>query len=268
MSAFRIDLGVRHPDHPERFLVGVECDGASYHSSKSARDRDRLREEVLKSLGWNLVRVWSTDWFDNPGHETEKLVRRLEELRREPLSPFESYPPLHEADTAASFDDVEEAEARPNFVDPDRKADTSLVASTETIDPPSGQDANSTTLPALPRAVPIGPQLLSSNGPLTPQEATVALETFREEEIRPSMPDWDAQRSILRPAMIETFVSQRITEPDDWFKKIPQYLRTGTNPAEKVRFLESICEIVERIETPVALRHGGIRQESRLNPFP
>ena len=48
---FRIDLGVRHPDHPERYLAGIECDGAAYHSSKSARDRDRLREEVLKQPG-------------------------------------------------------------------------------------------------------------------------------------------------------------------------------------------------------------------------
>ena len=52
VSGYRIDLGVRHPDHPGRFLAGVECDGARYHASKSARDRDRLREEVLRSLGW------------------------------------------------------------------------------------------------------------------------------------------------------------------------------------------------------------------------
>jgi very-short-patch-repair endonuclease len=65
VSGYKIDLGIRHPDYPEMFLAGVECDGASYHSSKSARDRDRLREEVLRGLGWSLVRVWSTDWFDN-----------------------------------------------------------------------------------------------------------------------------------------------------------------------------------------------------------
>ena len=64
VSGYRIDLGVRHPDHPERFLAGVECDGARYHASKSARDRDRLREEVLCGLGWDIVRVWSTDWFE------------------------------------------------------------------------------------------------------------------------------------------------------------------------------------------------------------
>jgi very-short-patch-repair endonuclease len=61
VSGFKIDLGIRHPDHPERFLAGVECDGARYHSSKSARDRDRLREEVLGGLGWEILRVWSTD---------------------------------------------------------------------------------------------------------------------------------------------------------------------------------------------------------------
>ena len=66
VSGYKIDLGIRHPDHPERYLAGVECDGATYHRSKSARDRDRLREEVLNDKGWDIVRVWSTDWFDNP----------------------------------------------------------------------------------------------------------------------------------------------------------------------------------------------------------
>src|SRR5262249_3075076 len=89
---FRIDLGIRHPDYPERFLAGVECDGARYHASKSARDRDRLREEVLCGLGWDLVRVWSTDWFDNPARETDKLVKRLEELRSKSHAAYEDYP--------------------------------------------------------------------------------------------------------------------------------------------------------------------------------
>ena len=55
VSKFRIDLGVKHPQHPSIYLAGVECDGASFHSSKSARDRDRLREEVLTGLGWKLI---------------------------------------------------------------------------------------------------------------------------------------------------------------------------------------------------------------------
>ena len=82
VSGYKIDLGVRHPDHPERYLAGVECDGATYHRSKSARDRDRLREEVLNDKGWDIVRVWSTDWFDNPSLQTTRLVEKLELLRR------------------------------------------------------------------------------------------------------------------------------------------------------------------------------------------
>jgi len=70
---YSIDIGVKHPDWPHGFIMGVECDGATYHSSKSARDRDRLRQQVLEGLGWNLYRIWSTDWFDDPIRETEKL---------------------------------------------------------------------------------------------------------------------------------------------------------------------------------------------------
>lgn len=68
ISGFRIDIGIKHPDRAGAFLAGVECDGATYHSSATARDRDKVREQVLRGLGWNIVRVWSTDWwFDAPG---------------------------------------------------------------------------------------------------------------------------------------------------------------------------------------------------------
>ncbi len=88
VSGYFIDLGIRHPDFPDHFLLGVECDGATYHSAKSARDRDRLREEVLKGQGWILYRIWSTDWFRDPNGETRKLVEFIEmqaEQRRERL---------------------------------------------------------------------------------------------------------------------------------------------------------------------------------------
>jgi len=63
VSSYFIDIGVKHPSYPFGYICGLECDGASYHSSRSARDRDRLREEVLNRLGWSLYRIWSTDWF-------------------------------------------------------------------------------------------------------------------------------------------------------------------------------------------------------------
>jgi tetratricopeptide (TPR) repeat protein len=78
-SGYRIDIGVRHPDWPHGFILGVECDGATYHSSKSSRDRDRLRQEVLEDKGWTLYRIWSTDWFRDPKTEIARLKKRIEE---------------------------------------------------------------------------------------------------------------------------------------------------------------------------------------------
>ena len=66
-----------HQDYPHGFLLGVECDGASYHSAKSARDRDRLRQGVLEGLGWEIHRIWSTNWFQDPRSEVERLKTRL-----------------------------------------------------------------------------------------------------------------------------------------------------------------------------------------------
>jgi very-short-patch-repair endonuclease len=73
VAGYFIDIGVRHPEWPHGYVLGVECDGATYHSAKSARDRDRLRQEVLEDLGWKLHRIWSTDWFNNPRKEAERL---------------------------------------------------------------------------------------------------------------------------------------------------------------------------------------------------
>ena len=79
-SSFRVDLGVVHPDFPGRYLAGVECDGATYHSSATARDRDKLREHVLRGLGWEILRIWSTDWWVNPGGTLEKIHVALRQL--------------------------------------------------------------------------------------------------------------------------------------------------------------------------------------------
>ncbi|HET6632466.1 MAG TPA: DUF3320 domain-containing protein [Rhodanobacteraceae bacterium] len=73
VSRFRIDLGVVHPDRPGDYLVGVECDGATYHSAATARDRDKVRSEILRGLGWHLVRVWSTEWWVDREGALERL---------------------------------------------------------------------------------------------------------------------------------------------------------------------------------------------------
>jgi very-short-patch-repair endonuclease len=80
-AGFFIDLAVVDPEKPGRYLLGVECDGATYHSARSARDRDRLRQEVLEGLGWRIHRIWSTDWFHNPENELKRLVKAIEDAR-------------------------------------------------------------------------------------------------------------------------------------------------------------------------------------------
>ncbi|MCX5569974.1 DUF3320 domain-containing protein [Kaistia nematophila] len=77
VSGFRIDLGIVDPDAQGRYLAGVECDGATYHRSATARDRDRLRENVLIQLGWRIRRVWSPDWWINAPAAFERLHDQL-----------------------------------------------------------------------------------------------------------------------------------------------------------------------------------------------
>lgn len=78
-AGFRIDLGVRHPERPGRYMLAVEADGATYHSALWARERDRLRQGVLEHLGWRFHRIWSTDWFQTRGREIERLKQALDE---------------------------------------------------------------------------------------------------------------------------------------------------------------------------------------------
>jgi very-short-patch-repair endonuclease len=80
VAGFFIDLGVKHPAKAGAYLLGIECDGAGYHSGRSARDRDRLRQEILVNLGWKIHRVWSTDWFKSRDSEIKRLMRSIEVL--------------------------------------------------------------------------------------------------------------------------------------------------------------------------------------------
>ena len=80
-KGYRIDLAVVNPEIPGEYLIGVECDGATYHSSRVARDRDRLRQEILEGLGWRITRVWSTDWFRKLGACQKDLKAAIEKAQ-------------------------------------------------------------------------------------------------------------------------------------------------------------------------------------------
>ena len=81
MAGFFIDIGVIDPSNETRYILGVECDGATYHSSRSARDRDRLRQQILESRGWRIYRIWSTDWFHRRKEAEARLLEALESAR-------------------------------------------------------------------------------------------------------------------------------------------------------------------------------------------
>ncbi|MEW4530630.1 DUF3320 domain-containing protein [Maioricimonas sp. JC845] len=81
VAGFFIDLAVVDPDCPGRYLLGIECDGATYHSSRSARDRDRLRQQVLEDRGWVIHRIWSTDWFHRPDEQLRNVLAAIEHAR-------------------------------------------------------------------------------------------------------------------------------------------------------------------------------------------
>jgi very-short-patch-repair endonuclease len=80
-AGYRIDMAVVDDEMPGRFVCGIECDGVAYHASETARDRDRLRQQVLEARGWEIHRLWSTDWFKDREGQIERLLRLVEASR-------------------------------------------------------------------------------------------------------------------------------------------------------------------------------------------
>ena len=79
VAGFFVDMAIKDPDAPGSYLLGIECDGATYHSARWARDRDRLRQAVLEDRGWKIHRIWSTDWFRDADAELRKVVATVDQ---------------------------------------------------------------------------------------------------------------------------------------------------------------------------------------------
>lgn len=135
---FYLDLAVVHPNQPGRYVLGIECDGASYHSSRWARDRDRLRQKVLEDQGWKLHRIWSTDWFRRPDDQLRITVAAIEKAAavlpsaREDRTSLPGTPPSR-GGTSISRDESdpgqEDEPGEPVLTVPYRVADFSLDVS-------------------------------------------------------------------------------------------------------------------------------------------
>jgi very-short-patch-repair endonuclease len=220
VSGYRIDLGVRHPDHPTVYLAGVECDGAAFHSAKSARDRDRLREAVLRGKGWAIVRVWSTDWFANADLQTDRLVAELRRLASSPVQSKSSWTIVNrETDM------------------PSAKAES-----------PAEEDRGASVAEPVSNGFPLNrPSPSIESGRLSEAEIKTKLRVLRDTEISRDFPQFDLERCILREIMINKIVESRLDEPGDFTHKIPLWLRERTDQ-KQVKYLQKICSIVETMD--------------------
>ena len=111
VAGFFIDVAVMDPGNPGRYLMGIECDGATYHSAKSARERDRLRQTILERLGWRIRRIWSTDWFKNPHAELQPIIRELHALKTERIEDYQFEAEPEAGEISEIIEEVKEQKA-------------------------------------------------------------------------------------------------------------------------------------------------------------
>jgi very-short-patch-repair endonuclease len=196
VSRFRIDLGIVHPDRPGRFLAGIECDGATYHSSPTARDRDRVRHAILTSLGWRLVRLWSTDYFIDPERALERVHMALSDLlsadRSEAALGDGAGDPNEDTDAPAAAADL--AELEDDFA--------GLPDSEDTVSDETVVKSTQETLPHLEVAV------RASEQPLVPTSSTeglVDIQPAADASLRQFADQFydDAYLAQLRPLCLE-----------------------------------------------------------------
>ena len=133
VEGFRIDLGVRHASFPLGYIAGVECDGASFHSGFTVRDRDKIRQSILERLGWNIHRVWSTDWFNSPDREMGRLIEALEKWREAAATSYEARRERGEFEEPASDEEMPPV----SLLVPEQEQPFMLATETE---PPSESD--------------------------------------------------------------------------------------------------------------------------------
>ncbi|OPX96723.1 MAG: hypothetical protein A4E59_01022 [Syntrophorhabdus sp. PtaB.Bin027] len=115
-AGFRIDMAVVDPSQPGRYLIGIECDGAQYHSSKVARDRDRLRQQILNGLGWDIYRVWSTDWYRNPDECKLKLLKAIENKKNKSEDSIEISSKEKSKSNKSLINDLDPSDLNPSII--------------------------------------------------------------------------------------------------------------------------------------------------------
>jgi very-short-patch-repair endonuclease len=226
VAGFFIDIGVRHPRKPGAFILGIECDGASYHSAKSARDRDRLRQTILENLGWSIHRIWSTDWFRDRRREIEKVIERIQQL----LVKFEAAGP----------------DAEPKAVSPPDGDVSQLNQGAK------GMRRDSTKSPenkALRATAPSIPARSRHKGTSNIDEARERLIHLRESVLKGEFPNVDPARGLLRKSMLDALLLLKPRTRQEWLARLPYALRTTTDPEQVGKYLDAVLEIISDLNS-------------------
>lgn len=219
VDGFFLDLAVRNPDAPDTYLLGIECDGASYHSSRSARDRDRLRQDILEALGWRIERIWSTDWFQDPRRELARIIDALEDERAKKRAAHGSASPPFDTGEVAQHPESgfteELIDGDPEYEDP--------------------EDALLTESPPKERR-------MSRN------EARGVLVRLREETIKTAMPEVPPEQGLLRKVMLEALLERLPTDETEFRDMIPLKLRDGTDPEQFATFAKVVFRVLRQVD--------------------
>ncbi len=215
VAGFFIDIAVRDPGNPGSYLMGVECDGATYHSAKSVRDRDRLRQTVLERLGWNIRRIWSTDWFKNPDSQILPIIEELNSLKTEPQS------------LKKLVEDVVEVK---NEVTDSLEVNESI--SSHPVHAVSAEEA-------------LQEQIFEAVDKLASEEIGLRekLICYDVEVIQKELDGVPENRRLLRPAMLDTLVNLMPTSKSEFLEMVPRYLREETAPGQG-EYLSGVIDII------------------------
>lgn len=280
VRGYYIDITIKDPEDPAQFILGVECDGATYHSSKCARERDHLREMVLESLGWKLHHVWSTDWFRAPEFEIDSIeqhVRRLLTLRHKvhihPQPQFISEPWKHDPEgyRQGVFDWLSEQDS-----DADRRIPklqnitkdnlSSVKNSQITRNPQSTTQQKPVNLrhkerhdldDILDNVLSNSPTYQGTVGSISSSKTTISntpkrklltskLDTI-DQKIREEFPDVSPEHQLLSVPMRNFLINWDSPDKDTFTTDCPLAIRSKIDPRIATKYLQEVLKIVEAL---------------------
>lgn len=211
VAGYFIDLAVVSKASPNEYILGIECDGATYHSSKSARDRDRLKQDVLEKLGWKIYRIWSVDWFKNRDNEIKKLIEVVQIAQNGMRTKNIEKPVI------------------------DNMKDKTLISILD-----KSAEVITTIKPKIVQQEIKKEHVFSSNDSIKQE-----LIKLRDEVIAK---DYEIDRTcILSPLMIDLLIKHKPLDMDEFRNEIPLKIRQSIN-SEQLVYMNEVFEILEKAD--------------------